>query len=74
MDDTTGLVGAKVMMVRPMTKEEMDREGWHKDRHGFPTVICLDNGVILYPSRDSEGNGAGALFGYDHVHKQSVMF
>jgi hypothetical protein len=32
---------------------------------GEATVLVLDDGTILYPSRDDEGNGPGALFGAD---------
>jgi hypothetical protein len=55
------IVGQKIKNVRPMTLAEMNREAW--DRNA--TVIELENGVILYPSRDNEGNGAGILFGID---------
>jgi len=58
------IIGQKIKTVRVMTSAEMDAEGWDEDNfHGNPTVIVLQNGVKLYPSRDSEGNGGGALFG-----------
>jgi len=31
--------------------------------HGVPTALVLENGTVLYPSRDEEGNGPGAMFG-----------
>ena len=71
--DETDLVGAKVTQVRPMTAAEMQREGWDEDRSGPPTAIVLDNGVTLYASRDTEGNGGGALFGYDYARNQTIM-
>ena len=46
-----------------MTNEEAERDGWGIGRHGPPPVIVLDDGTLLYPSRDPEGNGPGALFG-----------
>lgn len=54
--------GRKIVDVRHMTKAEMEREGWD-DYRGPATVLVLDNGTILYPSMDEEGNGPGALFG-----------
>ena len=59
------IVGQKIVNVRALTSKEMKREGWEEDAHGKPTALVLENGVILYPSRDEEGNGAGALFGHN---------
>jgi len=59
-----GVEGRKIVSVRSMTKEELDREYWDENRVGT-IAIELDNGVVLFPSRDPEGNGPGALFGYD---------
>jgi hypothetical protein len=42
-----------------MTKVEQNAEGWRRPA----TVLVLDDGTLLYPSRDGEGNDAGALFG-----------
>jgi hypothetical protein len=39
----------------------MDKEGWQKRE--TPMVLVLSSGTILYPSQDTEGNDAGALFG-----------
>jgi hypothetical protein len=47
-----------------MTKQEMDNEGWQKRE--IPMCLVLSSGVILYPSQDTEGNDAGALFGLDN--------
>jgi hypothetical protein len=61
MADTTveALAGQKIELVRRMTDGEMEREIWA----GFaPTALQLENGVVLFPSRDPEGNGPGALF------------
>lgn len=55
--------GRKIVDVRRMTQAEMDREGW-QDYHRKPTVLVLDDGTVLYPSQDEEGNGPGALFGH----------
>lgn len=57
--------GKKIVDVREMTEDELEREGWHK-RHGRgPTVLELETGMLLYPSCDPEGNAPGALFGID---------
>lgn len=52
------LVGRTITAVRYLTEEERDDLGWY-DRS---VVIVLSDGVMLFPSRDDEGNGAGALF------------
>jgi len=59
IDDT--IVGSTVVDIRPMTQAEMDKEGWRKRE--IPMVLVLSSGTILYPSMDTEGNDAGALFG-----------
>jgi len=51
--------GRKIVKVRLQTETEMDSEGWNKPS----PVLELDDGTLLYPSRDYEGNGPGALFG-----------
>lgn len=47
-----------------MTEEEMDREGWYA-RGVNPVALELDDGTVIYPSQDPEGNGPGDLFGFD---------
>jgi hypothetical protein len=62
------IVGRRIVEVRPMTRPEARKEGWEPDQARSPveaTVLVLDDGTILYPSRDDEGNGPGALFGAD---------
>ena len=55
------LTGKTVKTVRPMTSKEMERESWT----GAPAlVIEFVDGTLVYPSRDEEGNGPGALFGF----------
>ncbi len=63
MTEKDPLIGRIILDVRPMTEEEMEREGWEEHDRLNCTVIVLDDETILYASRDSEGNGAGALFG-----------
>lgn len=52
------LVGKTITAVRYLTEEEREDLCWH-DR---AVVITLNDGTVLFPSRDDEGNGAGALF------------
>ena len=59
------LVGRTITEVRRMTDGEKDREYWEEARGESAVVLVLDSGLILYPSRDEEGNGPGALFGMD---------
>jgi len=61
------LVGQVVKCVRPMTQAELAWEGWDdKDwcTNAEETVaIEFENGTVIYPSRDPEGNDGGTLFG-----------
>lgn len=57
------VIGATIVNVRPMTKEEMAEEGWEMHNPLGTTAIVLSSGVVLYPSADWEGNGPGAIFG-----------
>ena len=53
------LVGRTITQVRYMSEEETTNMGWYKR----PLVISLDDGTMLFPSMDDEGNDGGALFG-----------
>lgn len=53
------LQGRTITDVRYMTEEEARQWAWYER----PLVLILDNGTELFPSRDDEGNGGGALFG-----------
>ena len=55
------LAGRKIVKVRLMKKEEAEDLGWYSRS----VVLHLDDGNLLYPSRDDEGNDAGALFTND---------
>lgn len=52
------LVGRKITAVRYMTKKEADNSMW--DARAI--VLVLDDGNIIFPSQDDEGNGPGSLF------------
>lgn len=51
------LVGRKIIAVRYMTAAEQQHVGWHRS----PVVLQLDDGTLLFPQSDDEGNDAGAL-------------
>ena len=57
-----GLIGKKIVCIRPITEAEREAEGWDND-HSATSVLELDDGTLIYPSQDDEGNGAGTLFG-----------
>jgi len=61
------LVGRKIVMVRYMSESERESMGWHTR----PIVLQLDDGNMIYPSSDDEGNGAGAMF--TNNEKQPVL-
>lgn len=63
------IIGAKIINVRPMTQDEKELEGWEDQT----VAIELDNGIVLYPSQDEEGNGGGALFGREGKRTFYVM-
>jgi hypothetical protein len=58
------IIGTAVVRIRKMTKEELEREGWNEPS----MAVELSSGAIIYASRDEEGNGPGALFGWDGEH------
>jgi hypothetical protein len=57
------LIGKKITKIRPISKKEMEDEGW--ESCGATSVIELEDGTTIYPSQDDEGNGGGTLFGKD---------
>ena len=53
------LVGRKIVKVEWLDPKETDRLfGWDHQ----PCEIHLDDGTILTPSQDDEGNNAGSIF------------
>ena len=53
------LVGKKIVKVEWLSPKETDNLfGWSQQ----PCEIYLDNGTVLTPSQDDEGNDAGAIF------------
>ena len=60
-DDDQAMRGLLIMDVRPMTKEELDAQGWTLSSAYTmrPTVIALSDMSAIFPSMDSEGNAPG---------------
>ena len=52
------LLGRKIVKVRYLSDKEANEMGWYSR----PVVIQLDDGNIVFPSQDEEGNDGGALF------------
>ena len=55
------IVGQKIVAIRAMTSKELSEQYWDESA----PVLELEDGTILYPSRDEEGNGPGCVFGVD---------
>jgi len=53
------LVGKKIKRVRYLSHEEAE----HMDWYSRPIVIELNDGSLILPSCDDEGNNGGAMFG-----------
>jgi len=51
------LVGRTIVKIEYMPKEEVEDMMWYKT----PVVIHLDDGGMLIPSMDDEGNDGGAI-------------
>ena len=53
------LVGRQIVKVKWLSPKESEKlMGWSQQ----PCQIYLDNGTVLTPSSDDEGNEAGAIF------------
>ena len=62
MAEENPLIGRHIVGMRPLTREEMDEECWDGSA---PACLVLDNGTLIFPSHDPEGNGPGCLFARD---------
>lgn len=58
------LLNRKIVDVRYLTDEEVENLGWYEKC----VVMVLDDGNMIFPSQDDEGNGAGALFTCDSAN------
>lgn len=57
----TRLKGRTIVKCRYLSQEEVEQMDWTMS----PVVLQLDDGTIIFPSRDDEGNGPGSLVGQD---------
>ena len=55
----------KITLIRNMAEEEISREGWDGLVDDYVIAFELDDGTVIYPARDYEGNGPGVIFGYN---------
>jgi hypothetical protein len=58
------LLNRKIVKVRYMDDEEMEQVGFTFHR---PLILQLDDGTLVYPSKDDEGNDGGAI----HYQKEN---
>jgi len=63
------LMARTVVEVRYLKKVEMEALGWEES----VPVIIFNDGTMLFPSRDDEGNGGGALFGQGPNNEELVF-
>tara|TARA_Y100000361_G_scaffold143359_1_gene150292 strand:- start:347 stop:568 length:222 start_codon:yes stop_codon:yes gene_type:complete len=69
-------IGAKLVDVRNMTTAELKNEGWdlyHRAEDEWK-VFVFDDGSVIYPSMDYEGNAPGVFFGYKKVKGKNEHF
>ncbi len=66
------VLGHRIVELMPLPKKVLKSEGW--DGNAPPIAIKLDNGTILYPSQDGEGNGPGVIFGTDKKGESFGLF
>ncbi len=62
---TKALVGKKIAKARYMSSEETKESGWSKS----PLLIELDDGMVIIPLQDDEGNDGGSLEFFHHTKK-----
>jgi hypothetical protein len=55
------LVGRTLKTVRPLRKAEIEDMYWDDTWGSIPFAIVLDDGQVLIPSSDPEGNGPGHI-------------
>jgi hypothetical protein len=55
------LLGKKVTLVRALTGEELEDLCWGRYEADQAIVIVFDDGTMVLPMQDPEGNGAGFL-------------
>lgn len=66
------IIGQRIIAIRKMTQFESRAEGWEDSKDSV--ALILENGIILYASKDEEGNDAGVMFGINTKDKKRRMF
>lgn len=61
-DEWGPLVGRTIKAVREMTETEVENMGWYQGGGSVPVVFTLDDGSLMVPSQDPEGNGPGHIY------------
>ena len=56
------LTNRKIVSVRSLTQAELDQLDWERQTFNEVVGVELDDGTLLIPSQDFEGNGPGVLF------------
>ena len=62
------IIGRKIVDVINLSKDIVEAEGWENTPYACIGLL-LDDGNIIYPSQDEEGNGPGAIFVYGNDKK-----
>ena len=55
------LVGRRITGVRQMFADEIEAFGWYDGGGAIPVIFALDDGSVVVPNSDPEGNGPGHL-------------
>jgi hypothetical protein len=63
------LLGRTIVAIRYLNDTEADGLGWSAS----PIVLLLDDGAMIYPAQDDEGNGPGALIGQTKTGKELLI-
>ena len=56
------LTNRRIVSVRSLTQAELDQLEWEQQTFNEIVGVELDDGSLLIPSQDFEGNGPGVLF------------
>jgi hypothetical protein len=61
------LIGRTIKTVRPLREDELADMCWEDEWGSIGFAIILDDGQVLIPSSDPEGNGPGHILLGDMV-------
>jgi hypothetical protein len=64
------LVAKRITSVRYMTQEEADALMWSKR----PLIITLNDGSMIVPQMDDEGNNGGALWVVQNGEQDKLVY